>query len=323
MKKVLSLMIIGVMLLSVCSAQTFLDMPDNWATSALLNAVENELIGGADGLIRPNDPLTRAEMATIMVRAFGGTETADLSGFVDVNENDWFYSNMAKAVAMGAFTGDGQYLNPQDNISREQTFAVLARMFSLDYDARINQHLDNVDPLTTKRYVEPDVILAQFTDGDTVSSWAKELVSAVVSSGYVSGSDGKINPQSNITRAEFAVVMDRLVKTYIDTPGTYSVFPDGSVVVRADGVTLDKATIKGDLIIGEGATQGATLTNADISGRYVVRAGEGNVAQNGSYGSIRLIRPGVVVDGPSTNYGSLYVAKDAVYIKNVQASIGE
>ncbi len=322
MKKVLSLIIIGIMLMSVCFAEAFSDMPDNWATSALENAVDNGLIGGSDGLIRPNDPLTRAEMATIVVRAFGATETADLSAFIDINTADWFYDAMSKAVAMGAFTGDGAYLNPKANISREQTFAVLARLFSLNYDAEINQWLDENKPLETKRYSSPDVVLAQFADGGEVAAWAKELVAAVISSGYVSGSDGRINPQSNITRAEFAVVMDRLVKTYIDTPGTYSDFPEGSVVIRTSGVTLNGADIKGDLVIGEGAENGAALVDTNVSDRYVARAGKGNTIKNGVFGTIRLIRPGVIVTGQDAARDVLYVEKDTNFVNDVIVNAG-
>lgn len=52
---------------------TFSDMPDDWSTAALEHAVENGLLQGADGKIMPNDKLTRAQMATLIVRAFGAT----------------------------------------------------------------------------------------------------------------------------------------------------------------------------------------------------------------------------------------------------------
>ena len=51
------------------SSPLFSDMPDNWSTKALQNAVANGLIGGSDGKIMPEDNLTRAEMATVIARA--------------------------------------------------------------------------------------------------------------------------------------------------------------------------------------------------------------------------------------------------------------
>lgn len=309
MKKVLSLIICGIMLLSVCSAATFTDMPNNWSTAALQNAVDNGLIGGSDGLIRPNDPMTRAEMATIMVRAFGATKEADISSFTDVKESDWFYSSMAKAVEMGAFTGSDGMLNPQNNISRQETFAVLARMFSLNYDKKLNEILG--------RSISSDDVLAQFSDGHTVAAWAKDLVAAVVASGYVGGSDGQIKPNDNITRAEFAAVMDRLVKTYVNESGTYSTFPEGGVIIRCEGVTLENASINGDLIIGEGAKDGAALKNTNVSGRCVVRAGSQNAIEGGVYGTIRLIRPGVVMSAAGFKSDLYYYTKDTEFVLGI------
>ncbi len=309
MKKVLSLIICGIMLLSVCSAATFTDMPNNWSTAALQNAVDNGLIGGSDGLIRPNDPMTRAEMATIMVRAFGATKEADMSSFTDVKESDWFYSSMAKAVEMGAFTGSDGMLNPQNNISRQETFAVLARMFSLNYDKKLNEILE--------RSISSDEVLAQFSDGHTVAEWAKDLVAAVIASGYVAGSDGQIKPNDNITRAEFAAVMDRLVKTYVDESGTYSTFAEGGVIIRCEGVTLENANINGDLIIGEGAKDGAALKNTNVTDRCVVRSGSQNTIEGGVFGTIRLIRPGVVVSAANFKSDLYYYGKDTEFILGI------
>ncbi len=314
MKKVLSLLICAVMLVSVCSASTFVDMPNNWSTEALTNAVNNGLIGGANGYIRPDDPMTRAEMATIMVRAFGATQEADISAFTDVNPTDWFYSSMAKAVAMGAFNGSDGKLNPQNNITREETFAVLARMFSLNYDKEIDEHF--------KRAVSADTVLSAFSDGDKVAAWAKDLVAAIISSGYVGGSNGMLNPKDNIKRAEFAAVMNRLVTTYIDEAGTYTTLPEGNVVVRGEGVNIENAKVKGDLVIGEGAKDGAILKNTDVSGRFVVRTGEKTELHKGTFGSIRLIRPGVIVSGYGAEREILYVEKDTKFSENTEIDMG-
>ena len=303
MKKVLSLLICALMITSVCFADGFIDMPDNWATEALTNAVNNGLIGGSNGYIRPDDPMTRAEMATIMVRAFGATEEADLSEFTDVKPTDWFYSSMAKAVAMGAFNGSDGKLNPQNNITREETFAVLARMFSLDLDQKISE--TKGIPFGT------DAVLADFSDGNTVSAWAKDLVAAIIKSGYVGGSNGMIKPKDSIKRSEFAVVMNRLVTTYINAPGKYSDLPSGNIIVRSENVIIENVSASGDVIIGEGARNGAVLKNTTVPGRFVVRTGNGTSVQSGTVNSIRLIRPGVSVKvTPDVAIDSIWGVKD-------------
>lgn len=52
--------------------------------------------------------------------------------------------------------------------------------------------------------------LNTFPDKGEVSSWAANAVAALVENGYVTGSNGKLNPKSQITRAEFAQVISNL-----------------------------------------------------------------------------------------------------------------
>lgn len=250
MKKILSTLIGGAILatsvlsfgVSAASIEDFSDMPNDWSTPALTAAVNNGLLTGSDGLILPKDNLTRAQMATIVSRAFGAKSTASLEGFTDVPSDKWYYEYMQKAVAMGVFTGDGSgLLTPDNNITREQVFAVLARAFKLE--------------------AGDDATLEKFADKDSISSWAKGYASALVAGGYVNGSDdgtGKLylNPKNNITRAEFAQIMYNMIKYYIDKEGdTLTGEYDGSVIIRASDILVDKTVvIKGNLVICEGVT---------------------------------------------------------------------
>lgn len=236
--------------LSVSAADTtFSDMPDNWATAALNKAVENGLLNGYDGKIMPEDCVTRSQMAAIMVRSFAASQMADISSFVDVSADAWYRDDMAKSVAMGIFKGDGENLNPDNNITREEAFTVLSRAFEL---AEGNES-----------------VLADFKDKGDISDWAVPFVAAIVENGYAKGSDGYINPKNNITRSEFAVLMDNIVKIYITEPGTYSELGEGNVMVRANGVKIS-ADVKGDLILGYSVEKGGvTLSGAKVEGRVV------------------------------------------------------
>ena len=52
---------------------------------------------------------------------------------------------------------------------------------------------------------------ATFFGMDAVASYAKEAVEALTGAGLIAGSNGKINPKANTTRAEVAVVLDRIL----------------------------------------------------------------------------------------------------------------
>ena len=127
MKKILALILVCLMSVStVAFAADFSDVEGHWAINAISNAAENGLITGSEGRFYPDDNMTRAEMATIVVRAFGATEDADISEFTDVLPTDWFYASMSKAVAMGAFNGSDGKLNPENSITRQEAFVVLS-----------------------------------------------------------------------------------------------------------------------------------------------------------------------------------------------------
>jgi|GEM_PF-2805702 len=232
----------------------FSDMPNDWSTAALQRAVANGLLTGADGKLMPKDNLTRAQMAVIINRAFGAEERASLNGYTDVAPGAWYYDDMARAVYMKTFVGSGGKLNPDNSITREEVFTVLARAFKLSGSAETS--------------------LDKFSDKNKVSAWAKDSIASLVSAGYVAGSDGRLNPQQNITRAEFAQIMDNLLKNYIKTAGTYTEVSEGNVMINVPEVTLKDVTVRGDLIIGDGAGDGnVVLENVKVTGRTVVRGG--------------------------------------------------
>lgn len=276
MKKIIAFLIVMSMAaFGVCAAD-FPDMPNDWSTDALNAAVDNGLISGSDGYICPNDSLTRAEMAAIMVRAFGGAEKADISAFTDVDADEWYYDSMAIAVNMGLFNGDGDKLNPDAPILREEAFVVIARALSLD-DANT-------------------AVLESYLDGESVSDWARGSVSALLSARYINGNGNFIEPQNNITRAEFAQVMYNIFARYIKAPGTYTDEIEGSVVVSSDGVTIKDCTVWGDVIIGDGVVIGAALDNVDVRGRIIFRGGNANTMANISNNNVRIPRSGTVVN---------------------------
>ena len=241
-------------------APDYVDMPKEgfWSTAALESAVSNGLLKGVkatDGTyIKPNDTLTRAQMATIVNRAFGAVERATLNGVADVSSNAWYYSDMGKAVKMGTMKIDTK-MRPNDPVTRQEAFTVLARAIK----ATGGNSSD----------------ISQFYDGNNLSSWALDGVGALVRQGYVNGSDGKLTPKAEITRAQFAVIMNNVIKQYIGTPNTVTdVVAQGNVMINVPGTTLKDLTINGDLIIGDGVGDGnVTLDNVRVTGDIIARGG--------------------------------------------------
>lgn len=276
--------LIGAMLLSTNAfaavPSDFSDFPTDWSAPAMTHAVQNGLLNGSDGKILPKGLLTRAQMATMVNRAFASSAKASLTSFTDMVPGVWHYDEMAKSVQMGVFQGADGKLSPNDPITREQAFAVLARAFGLA-DGKASS-------------------LDKFSDGAQVSSWARGAVAALVEQGYVSGADGALNPQSYITRAEFAQVMDALVAAYGDQDLKDQTV-EGNLILRTNS-TLENVTVKGDLILADGVSA-ASLKNVTVTGRLVVRGGTDGVSLTKSTPKkgIQLANPNgtpkVTVDG--------------------------
>lgn len=266
--------LIGAMLLSTNAfaavPSDFSDFPTDWSASAMTHAVQNGLLNGSDGKILPKGLLTRAQMATMVNRAFASSAKASLTSFTDMVPGAWHYNEMAKAVQMGVFQGADGKLSPNDPITREQAFAVLARAFGLADGSA--------------------AALNKFSDGAQISSWAKGAVAALVEQGYVSGADGALNPQSYITRAEFAQVMDALVAAYGDQ-NLKDQTVQGNLILRTNS-TLENVTVQGDLILADGVSA-ASLKNVTVTGRLVVRGGTDGVklTKSTAKGGIRLANP--------------------------------
>lgn len=266
--------LIGAMLLSTNAfaavPSDFSDFPTDWSAPAMTHAVQNGLLNGSDGKILPKGLLTRAQMATMVNRAFASSAKASLTSFTDMVPGVWHYDEMAKSVRMGAFQGADGKLSPNDPITREQAFAVLARAFGLA-DGKASS-------------------LDKFSDGVQVSSWARGAVAALVEQGYVTGANGALNPQSYITRAEFAQVMDALVAAYADQDMKDQTV-EGNLILRSNN-TLENVTVKGDLILADGVSA-ASLKNVTVTGRLVVRGGTDGVklTKSTAKGGIQLANP--------------------------------
>lgn len=302
-KRTLAMLLAGAMLLPAnafaASPEDFTDFPTDWSASGLRSAVQNGLLNGSNGQINSSGLLIRAQMAAIVNRAFAARKTADLSVYSDANTSTWYYNDLELAVAMRTFQGANGKLNPETPITREEAFVVLARAFALESG--------------------DTSVLNNYTDGASVSAWARSSVAALIENGYVNGANGKLNPKNSITRAEFAKVISEMASTYADADDSLSATVDGSVIVRENGVSLSGKTINGDLIIADGVSR-IDLTGVTVTSRIVLRGGESGVTfKDTKAGKGVIANTDIAVSG---SVDSITVAQSAAITVNSGASVG-
>lgn len=302
-KRTLAMLLAGAMLLPAnafaASPEDFTDFPTDWSAAGLRSAVQNGLLNGSNGQINSSGLLIRAQMAAIVNRAFAARKTADLSVYSDANTSAWYYNDLELAVAMRTFQGANGKLNPEAPITREEAFVVLARAFALE--SGDTSALNN------------------YTDGASVSAWARSSVAALIENGYVNGANGKLNPKTSITRAEFAKVISEMASIYADADDSLSATVDGSVIVRENSVSLSGKTINGDLIIADGVSR-IDLTGVTVTGRIVLRGGESGVTfKDTKSGKGIIANTDIAVSGSVDN---ITVAQGSAITVNSGASVG-
>ncbi|MOA33337.1 Endo-1,4-beta-xylanase A precursor [compost metagenome] len=122
--------------------------------------------------------------------------------FSDIHAGDWYNSAVHTAYSLGIISGfeDGSY-RPNDSITREQAMVIIAKAMAV---TKLK------DGSAEAAAVEA---LHQYADTSEASGWAMESIAVSVEAGIVSGRNGnQLAPKAYITRAEVAVIVERLLK---------------------------------------------------------------------------------------------------------------
>ena len=150
---------------------------------------------GYEGMIKPDDFMTRAEAATIMVQLAGRSGDEYKNTFPDVREGTWYIGVISEAAARGLISGfeDGTF-RPEETVTREQFASMVARLTGME-------SIDGM-PFTD---VEPD----RWSAGIINAAAEKEIIS-----GYI---DGTFLPENPIRRSEAARIVNVATDRYRNT----------------------------------------------------------------------------------------------------------
>lgn len=168
-----------------------------WATEAIENLCKKDIVSGdGKGNFMPQNKVTRAEFSTMIVRLMGILDDTATVAFEDVRMNDWFYAYVASAKKAGIINGRSEtQFSPADNITRAEAVIMIHNVLK-------SKGCDFNGEETTK-----------FTDVSAVDDITREKISQTASLGVIKGKDeNTFAPYDNLTRAEAAVLIDRIVK---------------------------------------------------------------------------------------------------------------
>lgn len=174
----------------------FTDIPADvaaWASEGINYLYEEGIINGTGGTkFSPNANMTRADFVVMLYRVAGEPSVEGIKNpFADVVSGKYYYNAVLWANDKGIVNGkDTNKFAPNDNITRQQIAAILYRYAG--------------SPATVGT-------LNAFSDKGTVDPYAQTALKWAVAEGIVNGSNGKLLPKANATRAQVAVMLYRYI----------------------------------------------------------------------------------------------------------------
>lgn len=174
----------------------------HWAKSVITQAVKDGYVNGhSDNTFKPADPVTRAEFASIVARAFDLTESEDTIEFSDVQSDFWAQSSIEKATRMGVLkpTADSKF-SPKTAMTRTE-------MATWITNALVASHKGYESALSElKKTITPVVEYYKVGFSEEENARIALMVGTEIMSG---DQNGKFNPNEKVTRAEMVSILYR------------------------------------------------------------------------------------------------------------------
>jgi len=168
-----------------------------WAEEAINNLVIKGVLSGKQpGLFYPEDNVTRVEFVKMLSEALNFTNENSKCDFDDVDKDYWGYKYIASLYSNGIISGKSERnFAPSDLITRQEISTVVYRAM-----------------LHTGQLFGVSSVKNIFEDYDLVSNYAKNSVLYLSELNVISGyEDRTFRPQNNATRAEAAVIIQRML----------------------------------------------------------------------------------------------------------------
>ncbi len=209
MKKLLTKALMLAAILGFTSAATFAkdyaDLPkDHWAYKQIQILTDfNVVVGYPDGNYRPEQNVTRAEFATMVIKAFEQqkAEIKQPAKFTDMSEKDWFWGMVQRAVMFDLLKGypDGHF-DPYGNVSRGHVISTTVNALTTE---------------TISNQKAKEILENSYSDYDQIPDWLiiaagkAEILGMVVKA---PGEETVINAERPATRAELAAFLVKMLE---------------------------------------------------------------------------------------------------------------
>ena len=236
------------------------DMDENhWAYQSIKFLTEvGVVVGYPDGTYKPDIPVTRAEFASMTIKALGQEDasvTQDIH-FSDVKPDFWAYDIIKKAVYFDLVTdSENAQFRPYDSVTRAEAISIA------------------VNALTTQQISEQkaqEILEKSYEDYTQIPAWfllaagKAQLLDMII---VMPGNEGKLEAERPANRAEVAAILYKMMQEAKLNPNAK--LAESMQKRTAEGYIVDNVKVQGSIgIIPAGSIfpiQMETVVGSQIS----------------------------------------------------------
>jgi hypothetical protein len=217
------------------------DISGHWAEKYILDLVAKGVLDGDENHhFHPDQHVTREQFAKMVAVMFHLTNTSTTQDFVDVPQKRWSFKFIeATKDYFDAFKdlNGGYDFHPEEGAQRQDVTVTLVKVL-----LKLNPNIQLMDATAADQLLH-----SKFKDADNIAVVLRPYVATAVQNNLIQGDDqGRFNPDSTLTRAEAATLLDRI--------------SDLDVVV---GISSGSSTVTGSTY---GNSSSATVTGSTYTG---------------------------------------------------------
>ncbi|MBE7709862.1 MAG: S-layer homology domain-containing protein [Cyanobacteria bacterium SIG32] len=311
LKGLLSAMVVS---LSVCMANAFPDVSDNhWAAPQIkLLSEQGVIVGYPDGTFKPDDNVTRAEFASMAIKALGQQNTKVIQpvNFTDITEEYWAYDAIQKALyfELVSVEKDGDTFRPDDSVSRAESLSVAVNALTTEQISALKAR-----EVLKKAYADSHLIPEWFL----IPAGKAEILGMVVV--IPSETKAKLDADRPATRAEVAAILFNMMEQAKLNPNAK--LAEAMRKKTGEGFVVENATVQGSI----GTIPAGSIVPVELSkfiGSQTSEAGDiymGRAAQNFvTKDKFILVREGATLKGQLTDVrpGKWFVRNGVLVLDN-------
>lgn len=225
---------------TITAANAFPDVSDShWAAPQIkILSEQGVIVGYPDGTFKPDENVTRAEFASMAIKALGqeNTKVVQPVNFADINQEYWAYDAIQKALYFDlvSLPKEGDLFRPDDSVSRAESLSVA------------------VNALTTEQISEQkakEVLEKAYIDANSVPEWfiipagKAEILGMMVI--MPSADKAKIEAERPATRAEVAAILFKMMEQAKLNPNAK--LAEAMRKKTGDGFVIENATVQGSI----------------------------------------------------------------------------